>query len=133
MIEKHYSLLHMDKVLKLARKFAKGVKMPFHLDVWSNGREQGYYLVRTEGAVVAMWPALVFAQQRNSEQTMVVFGTADQFDSTTHMPSEGLWEEEGRRKHFDYKDDEGAAKFIVEYLAYYPMRELAREMSTTTG
>jgi hypothetical protein len=123
-IAKSESLIHAEKVLSLCRSLAKDLKFKLHLGVWSNGREQGFYLTRMEGAPET-WPALVFAQYRTSDSTVVVFGAYHQFDVTTHAPAEELWggESNGHMKFFPSDKDDKAAKFIVEYLAYYPLQE----------
>jgi hypothetical protein len=129
MIHKHYSVLHAEKVLKLIRPLAKGLKFNLTLSLWSNGREQGFYLCRDSEGSPGEWPALVWGQYRTSDSTVVVFGKATEFDITTHMPAEHLWggEEKGHMKFFPGDKDEAAAKFIVEYLTYFPMKELKRE------
>lgn len=128
MISKHYSLLHAEKVLKLIRPLAKGLKFDLDLSVWSNGREQGFYLTRREGTPDG-WPALVWAQYRTSDSIVVIFGDHQEFDITTHMPSEKLWggESKGHMKFFHSDKDHEAAKFIVDYLVYYPLQEPKRE------
>ena len=129
MIEKHYSILHAEKVLKLIRPLAKGLKFNLSMALWSNGREQGFYLCRDDFDGPGEWPALVFAQYRTSDSIVVVFGKSTEFDITTHMPAEHLWggEEKGHMKFFPSDKDKEAAKFIVEYLTYYPLQEPKRE------
>lgn len=132
MIQKHYSIIHAEKVLKLIRPLAKGLKFNMTLRNWSNGREQGFFLSRQEGAPEE-WPALVWGQYRTSDSTVVVFGRVPDFDITTHQPSGALWggEEKGHMKFFPSDKDAEAAKFIMDYLIYYPMKELKREVETT--
>lgn len=129
MIERHYSLKHADNVLKFVKRLARGTKMKFGLEVWSNGRMQGYFLDRTDGNPNE-WPGVVWAQYKTSDSTIVIFGRTCQFDVTTHMPNEELWQEE-HQKFFPYDKDEEAAKFIVDYLTYYPLKELKRAAQGT--
>ncbi len=122
MIEKSESLVHSEKVLKLVRSLAKGLDLS--LGVWSNGREQGFFLAKMEGSP-DVWAALVFAQYRSSDSMMVVFGPYQKFDTTTHTPAEELWggESKGHMKFFPPDKDYEAAKFIVDFLAYYPLKD----------
>lgn len=128
MIAKCESLIRAEKVLGFIRPFTKGLQFDLHLGVWSNGREQGFYLCRMEGAPET-WPALVWAQYRTSDSTVVVFGAYHQFDMTTHTPHEDLWggEAYGHMKFFPPGKEQDAAKFIADYMTYYPLKEIQRE------
>ena len=106
MLTKHYSLTHADKVLKLVRK---QVKCDGLIGVWANGREQGYHITSVDRAVV-------FAQQRNSDQIIVIYGLAVKFDISTHMPNDELWDR-GRGDSIQcFDDDNVAAKAITEWI-----------------
>ncbi len=130
MIEKSESLVHAEKVLRHIRPLAKGLNFDISLGVWSNGREQGFFLARMEGDP-ASWPALVYAQYRTSDSTVVIFGRYQQFDISTHRPDDELWggESKGHMKFFPPDKDAEAAKFIVEYLSYYPLNVIPLEMA----
>ena len=48
-VERHYSMLHSEKVLKIIRRLFKDVKPKdvgdyVLVDNWANGREQGFHL-----------------------------------------------------------------------------------------
>lgn len=118
--EKHYSLLHSEKVLKLVRKNLKGSDVNVTIRAWSNGREQGFNLSRNEPRPSG---DLVFAQQRNSDAVLIVMGPSEEFDIQTHQPSEKLWETPGAR--LVIYDDDMAARAIADFLLYYPLRDLA--------
>jgi hypothetical protein len=118
-MKKHYSLITADLVVAyLRRTIHKAWTDKVELSVWSNGREQGYFVDRerldTEG--IGKSPAAVFAQQRNSDQVVVVVGDREQFDFQTHQPDEKLWSEDGGHlRYFDTPDD--AANFIAAHLS----------------
>jgi len=107
MIKKHYSLIHAAKVLKLIQKSRKLKKIPIRLDNWSNGREQGYSLWVDTFSLGAR-RRVNFAQARNSDETIVIAGKPLDFDITTNMPTDEVWE---RRRYF--KDDRDAAEAII--------------------
>jgi hypothetical protein len=131
MLKAHYSLAHATKVLNLVRK--KLAKTPFDITVgcWANGREQGYHLARwatipelKAGQKDSAEIALVFAQQRNSDAMLVIYGTHTQFEIDTHMPKEELWDAKDHMRIIS--GDEETASYIADLLAYYPMKELAK-------
>lgn len=123
----HYSLVHATKVLKLIRKKLKGAKCDITVECWANCREQGFYLRRNESSDSDTRLALVFAQQRNSDSIVVVYGTPMNFDITTNAPDEEVWEK--NRKNI--ATDEEATKYIVDLLAFYPMKELTKPCPAT--
>lgn len=112
--EKHYSLVHAEKVLKLLRKkvqAAKGHKDSYvALDNWSNGREQGFHVAYYEHGVTGARGA-VFAQARSSDAVVVLMGDEKHFDITTNMPSDALWK---TRRSMD--SDSLAADVIAQWL-----------------
>lgn len=113
-IEKHYSLKHSDKVLNLVKTILKRIKHKetITIQVWSNGREQGYHLRffhLMEGSFETF--CVNFAQQRNSDLVLVVPGNHMEFDPQTNHPNDVAW---NRRKEFN--NDYSASKFIVEKL-----------------
>ena len=110
-IEKHYSLIHADRVLTMVR-FILGKeegKAKVGLEVWANGREQGYCLSihKMPSGVIK----LVFAQHRSSESILVICSLDDHFDSISNNPNEAAWK---RAKSFE--SDRDAAKYIVDCL-----------------
>jgi len=112
-MEKHYSLVAAEKVLELVKDYLPtAIDKDCTLKVWANGREQGFYICRTayESGVVAV--SVVFAQQRNSDEIVVVAGPPQEFDITTNAPSEKVWES-GRKC---YATHDKAARAIVAAL-----------------
>lgn len=87
-VEKVYSLQVADRVLEEITKLAKKVErdLPVDVRVWSNGREQGYHLTAGDNAVV-------FAENRNSDHILVVVGDKMDFDISTNMPNNKIWED----------------------------------------
>lgn len=113
-LTKHYSLIHADKVLKLVKQdLPKDVQSEIVVQAWSNGREQGYHLShRIIGNRSYNVFGINFAQQRNSDNIVVVHGSIKDFDIQTNHPSETIWE--NNRKEFSNYSD--AAEFIIETL-----------------
>ena len=115
----HYSL-------KVARNVVSKIDLPKEIargcwvESWSNGREQGLYISRltipSNSGKKIVSQGIVIAQQRSSDDILVVCGDAQYFDVQTHQPSDKLWEKEGARFHFHYKDVEKAAKHIEKFL-----------------
>lgn len=101
----HYSLSHAYNVLRAVRVLARRsrVNVEVHVDCWAHGREQGYHL---SGARIGV----CFAQQRCSDQVLVLAGPSHAFHISTNMPNDELWP--GRC----FNDDLDAAKCIVELL-----------------
>lgn len=101
MIRKHYSIKRSELVLSmLLDMHMDHTDLPIseiNLSHWSNGREQGFYLCDYVSG-----RALVFAQQRNSDQIVIIRGDALDFDITTHQPKDALWD---TRTYFDTERD----------------------------
>lgn len=109
--EKHYSLKHADKVLGIIRRLIKQIPSERDMVVqcWANGREQGYYLVARNGKSDM---GAVFAQQRNGDSILVIWGEVPCFDISTNTPNDAIWKD--NKKCF--YNDLDAAQFIVEKL-----------------
>ena len=108
----HYSL-------KVARKVVAKINLPKEIakeccvKSWGNCREQGLHIVKygvKDGKGVAI------AQQRSSDEILVVCGSDRDFDTQTYQPSDELWDRAGARTHFHYDEIEKAAKHIEKYL-----------------
>ena len=109
----HYSL-------KVARKVVSKIDLPAKVakdctvESWSNGREQGLCIKRF--AITTMSKQIVIAQQRSSDQILIVSGTPSDFDYQTNHPSDDIWPREGARTHFNYNEIEKAARYIETLL-----------------
>jgi hypothetical protein len=113
MIRKHYSLVHADKVLKIVKRLMHKVEIDGSIRAWSNGREQGYAIqIRTHDYFDNR--TVCFAEQRNSDAVVVVYGPSIRFDISTNQPDEELW---ATNRH-DFAEDEDAAQFIVHWLEH---------------
>lgn len=115
-LERVQSLVHADKVRAELNKL-EDIDIRAYLEVWSNGREQGYYLLRNEGELLhdsKKWRACVFAENRSSSEIVVICGPYPGFDSRTHQPTEELFR---RAKYFDEGREADAALYIAEFLA----------------
>lgn len=112
-LTKHYSLKHSDKVLKLVKQnLPKDGQSEIVVQAWSNGREQGYHLShRIIGNRSYNVFGINFAQQRNSDSILVIYGSIKDFDIQTNHPYETIWKD---RKEFS--NDADAANFIIETL-----------------
>ena len=107
-MQKHYSLIHAEKVLKAIRKaMPKTISKEVSVDLWSNGREQGFHLENHKNQT-----ELVFAQQRNSDEVLVVCGTSGEFNIITNHPSEEVWAK-GRRC---FRYDSEAVFHIIKHM-----------------
>lgn len=106
-LETHYSLEHSNKVLKIVEKALRKTKQRITVEAWSNGREQGYYL----SGHLAGGRGCCFAQQRNSDSIVVVFGKTTEFDVTTNMPNDERWQ-----KMVELYPDEIAAASIADWM-----------------
>lgn len=113
-ITKCDSLKYADKVLSLLRTMSEPGEITVY--AWSNGREQGYWLVN-----YAADAAAVVARNRNSDEIRVLVGKIGQFDTTTHQPDEALWEEQ--RRTCCYENVSEAARFLSEHLAGTKVKE----------
>jgi len=123
--ELHYSLAHAIQVLRLVRRKVRGTPFEITVDCWANGREQGFHLHRYSRKSAAPEVTLVIAQQRNSDSVLVIHGEPRDFDIQTNHPKQKLWNTSGNLRMFN--GDEEAASYIADLLAYYPMKELAKD------
>jgi hypothetical protein len=78
------------------------------LDVYSNGREQGYAVTNGEWTRRA-----AFSENRTSDDIVVYLGTVNDFEYNTNIPSEEIWL--GAR-YFKPDDIVGAAQEVVDWL-----------------
>ena len=101
-----------DQVLKEFRKLARASENTLSLDMWAytNGRERGYALTDSYGAVKRK---VAFSENRNSDDIVVYFGKPLDFAFNTNVPSDEVYE---ARKFFRYDQHAKAAQFIFNYL-----------------
>ena len=117
-MKKHYSLIHAEKVLSLLKKSLKKHKIKYNKDeitilCFSNGREQGFCLkIMPIGSY--QWKKICFAQQRISDNIFVVHGDEGDFDTSTNMPSDELWE--NYEHYFEFPNDEAAVAYISGFI-----------------
>jgi hypothetical protein len=97
------------KVLAIVKRLAKNSKDDSYILVedYVNCREQGFALASHDHAKVA------FSEFRRSDDIVVYFGTRNDFERNTNIPSEKSYES---ARFFRYNQHEAAAKFIVKYL-----------------
>lgn len=102
-----------NQVLKEFKSLARASDLGLTVDLnsYTNGRERGYSLNESfnfNGKKVA------FSENRNSDDIVVYFGTALDFEQNTNIPSDKVY---ASRKFFDYNRADRAAEFIFDYLA----------------
>jgi hypothetical protein len=99
-INKHYSIIHSEKVLTLVKRMVRKIKTKHDvvnrqlesgitIEHFSNCREQGYSLIIYKNATSTL--RINFAQQRNSDQIVVVFGPSEGFNISTNAPNEEIY------------------------------------------
>jgi hypothetical protein len=121
-MDKCVSLKRAEKVYKELEKIllAKKIINPkvkddgLLLKSWANGREQGYFLlIAPAGILPDEWSGVCFAENRNSDQMVVITGLLYEFDGQTNHPSEGIWVV--NREYF--KTEKLAAHYIAGYIS----------------
>lgn len=109
----HYSL-------KVARAVVAKIDLPKEVakncdvESWSNGREQGLCIKKF--FPLGESKSIVVAQQRSSDDILIVAGTGSDFDFQTNHPSDDIWHKDGARTHFNYNEKEKAARYIETLL-----------------
>lgn len=101
-IEKSGNLAHADRILTQVRKIWPK-SWEGWLKVWSNGREQGYWLQATK----MLEPnrgygraACVFSEGRCCDGALVIVGHPSNFDYQTNHPNSELWGGAESRQYF---------------------------------
>jgi len=119
-MDKHYSLKVAEAIYLMVEQeltnrcvVKSNVEDGIVVSAWSNCREQGYHL-RVMGNIPDL--CINFAQQRNSNNILVIVGTNSDFDSQTNQPSDELWERAGATKYFQFYEREKAAIFIADLV-----------------
>lgn len=108
----HYSL-------KVARSVVSKIDLPKNIakhctvDSWANCREQGLCISANVGNLND-WKKFVIAQQRNSDDILIVEGNYKMFDMQTNQPNDEVWEK--GRAHFKYDQITNAVKFIENQI-----------------
>jgi len=114
MLRKHYSLKHANKILNrlfsILGEAESETEARVIVECWSNGREQGYFLRKFPVSELNQY-CVCFAQQRNSDELVVLCGPLDCFDITTNMPNKEIW---SQQKCFE--DDDEAVAYIIDKL-----------------
>ena len=108
----HYSLA-------VARKIVNKVKVPKDIanhcsvESWANCREQGLSIGVHIGHI-DKWKNILVAQQRNSDDILIVVGASSMFDNQTNQPSDEIWDT--GRTHFRYNEVDKAVRFIEDII-----------------
>lgn len=104
-MRKHHSLLVAGSVLNRLMKDPFAKKCPAIIQVYKNGREQGYSITDTVNRYSF---AISFAENRNSDQIVIYAGHADDSGLSPTAYANGLY--------FSYNDISHAVDLIVGYL-----------------
>lgn len=119
-IKMHHSLEVAHNVVKLI-DIPREYKDNITLLSWSNSREQGLCIQVALGKF-GNWKKICVAENRNSDDIVVLYGKEKDFDFQTNQPSESCW---SSRKTFRYDDSKGAADFILSEIMECADEELA--------
>jgi hypothetical protein len=125
----HYSL-------KVARKVVAKIDLPAKVakdctvESWSNGREQGLCIKRF-AIPSTMSKQIVIAQQRSSDNILIVSGSQSDFDFQTNHPSDDVWVREGARTHFLSNEVLKAARYIETLLGIEKVEQKVKEPKKT--
>jgi hypothetical protein len=84
-------------------------EMPFHIEQYCNGREQGFALCDFKTA-----KKVVFSESRNSDSIVVYCGGLMDFSMQGNTPSDKAYYENSHS--FKYDEAHKAASFIVDFL-----------------
>jgi hypothetical protein len=86
------------------------------VQAYSNCREQGLHLNMcfVKGIKFGKERAVSFAENRNSDDIVVLYGAKDQFDDHGLLIGDDVWRKQ--RKFFGYGEHEKAGKFITKWL-----------------
>lgn len=113
-IEVHYSLkVAMKVVRELEKILPKEIAKECTIESWSNGREQGLCVEYSGAGSTDNWKSVVIAQQRCSDEILVVCGRYTDFDVQTNHPNDEIWK---NKVHFNYKGEKSAAKYILDFF-----------------
>lgn len=132
-IQDHYSL----KVAKdVVRKIDLPAKMAKLIDAecWANCREQGLSLSVAFGRIEG-WKRINIAQNRNSDDIVIMVGSRNDFTFGTNQPTEETYH---NRHLFRYDEQQKAADYIkgviVEaYKSEVTMQEEAKKKTTVAA
>ena len=117
MIKFTHNLIIAKKVLaKVNRTMEKDVAETCCVEAYSNGREQGYSIGQFSTIIPQgiSFKRVSFSENRNSDDIVIYFGKADQFDMSGNIANEEIYH---KAKYFRYDKINEAAQFIVEFFA----------------
>lgn len=88
----------------------------FHVEAYSNGREQGYHIRGWADDIGCEGLGISFSENRNSDHIVVYTGKSSSFSMQGNVPQEGVYK---NAKYFEYGEYYKAASFIVEKMREY--------------
>ena len=126
-ILEHYSL-------KVAREVVNKINIPAKIaeyvdtTCWANCREQGLSIALPFGHT-ENWKRVNVAQNRNSDDIVVIFGGYHDFDFRTNQPNEDAYKS---RTFFKYNEQKKAADYIKSLIveAYKFEAEMKIELAS---
>lgn len=104
--------------LTVALKVLKHINIPdkdVTIRTYSNCREQGLHIAYYGGKPALGRKAVSFAENRNSDDIVVLYGLASDFamDGTPYDEDSDIWKD---RKYFKCNEHEKAGKFVYNWL-----------------
>jgi len=101
-----------DRVLKEFKKIARSSDntLDVTLGLYVNCREQGYAI---NDSYYVVKRKVAFAENRNSDDIVVYFGSSSDFESNTNIPSEEVYR---NSRFFGVGQEAQAAQFVFDYL-----------------
>lgn len=115
----HYSLKVASEVVNKI-SIPKEIKDSVTLESWSNGREQGLCISVSLGNI-EQWKHICVAQQRSSDDIIVISGPYNEFDITTNIPSDRVF---SNRVCFRYDEQDKAAEYIYKVIIESATRKI---------
>lgn len=116
-IEVHHSLVVARKVVSALEKIIPSkIAKDCRIKSWSNCREQGLCLEQfftVNGTLDGR--KVVFAENRNSDEIVVIHGDNYDFDIQTNQPNDEVWSK--NHKFFKPGDYNGVAKYILGIIS----------------
>jgi len=124
-----YSLKVAQSVLSLIDTLLDGYENNdrFHVECYSNGREQGYH-IRGYVASAKSGFGCSFSEGRISDDIVVYIGKAEDFDPQGNVPSEEIYRD--NQVFFRYDKHYQVARLIVDSMKGYVTSGVAKVVQT---
>lgn len=84
----------------------------FHVEAYSNGREQGY-CIKGWSSTLTNNISISFSEHRSSDNIVIYFGESTDFSMQGNVPNEKVY---AQAKHFKHNEPYEAASFIIKKM-----------------